>query len=299
MSSNDTKKALSILDAGGVVGIPTETVYGLAARIDSTKGIDKIFITKERPDFDPLIVHVESIEQALMCSSAWPLHAEQLANAFWPGPLTMVLPKASHISSKITSGLETVGLRCPNHPLTLELIHYSGPLAAPSANRFGKTSPTQKSHVDSEFNNEVFTIDGGACEIGIESTVIGIFDDHIEVYRPGAITPSMIKQITDVDVIIKESPVSPGHLKHHYMPDLPMYLSTVANPSELKDLSIALIELDNDPNIAARELYQKMREAAQKPNAKAIVLLKKDDQQGELWEGIWNRVKKAISKELI
>jgi len=109
----------------------------------------------------------------------------------------------------------------------------------------------------------------------------------------------MIKNITDIDVVVKESPVSPGHLKHHYMPDLPMYLSYEAQPEELKDIHFALIELSSDPNIAARELYQKMREAAQKPNAKAIVLLKKPEQQGELWDGIWNRVKKAITKEFI
>lgn len=298
MSSDDTKKALSILEAGGVVGIPTETVYGLAAKIDSSQGIDKIFKTKDRPDFDPLIVHVESIEQALKCSKTWPLHAEQLAKAFWPGPLTMVLPKADHISSKITSGLETVGLRCPDHALTLELIHYSGPLAAPSANRFGKTSPTQKSHVDTEFNNEVFTIDGGPCQIGIESTVAGIFEDHIEIYRPGAITPSMIKAVTDVDIIVKESPVSPGHLKHHYMPDLPLYLSLTSHPAELNNIPFAIIELNADPNIAARELYQKMREAAKEPLAQAIVLVKGSHQNGEHWDGIWNRVKKAMTKEL-
>tara|TARA_R110002049_G_scaffold307477_1_gene508056 strand:+ start:425 stop:1324 length:900 start_codon:yes stop_codon:yes gene_type:complete len=299
MSSTDLKKAISILDAGGVVGIPTETVYGLAARINLSDAIDKIFTTKQRPSFDPLIVHVASIKQAANSTSFWPMHAEVLANTFWPGPLTLVLPKAESISSKITSGLDSVGLRCPNHEVTLELIRHCGPLAAPSANRFGKTSPTQKSHVDSEFNNEVYTIDGGPCQIGIESTVAGIFDDHIEIYRPGAITASMIKEVVDVEVVVKESPVSPGTLKHHYMPDVPMYLSLKDHPRELESLKYQTLVLNSDPAIAARELYQKMREAAATNGVEAILLKRLSNQSGELWDGIWNRVSKAITQELV
>ncbi len=299
MNSFYLKKAITILDAGGVVGIPTETVYGLAARINLSLGIDKIFTTKERPSFDPLIVHVANLDQALNCCSYWPLHAEALAKAFWPGPLTLVLPKSGIISSKITSGLESVGIRCPNHPLTLKLIEYCGPLAAPSANRFGKTSPTLKSHVDSEFNGEVYTLDGGPCQIGIESTVAGIFQDHIEIYRPGAITASMIRNVADVDVIIKESPVSPGNLKHHYMPDIPMYLSFLDHPEELKEIKYMTLTLDQDPALAARELYQKMRDAASSKGVEALLLKRQSNQSGELWDGVWNRVYKAITKELV
>lgn len=290
-------QAVALLNEGKVVGMPTETVYGLAARIDRPVGIDSIFTTKQRPDFDPLIVHVASIEQAKKCVKNWTPLAQKLAQAFWPGPLTMVLPKASMISSKITSGLESVGLRCPNHEVALELIKTTGPVAAPSANRFGKTSPTTREHVLSEFSNTVFTLEGGTCQVGIESTVVGVFDDHLEVYRPGMITPSMLKNASDVPVIVKESPVSPGALKHHYMPDVPMYLLEESEtlPKKLKHLNLATIKLSLESSIAARELYQSMREAC-RPGVDAIILIKLKDQVGEGWDALWNRVDKAITE---
>lgn len=296
MPSQDIKHALHLLETSNVVGIPTETVYGLAARIDRNDGIEKIFTTKKRPDFDPLIVHVANIEQAKACTTYWPQHAQLLAQEFWPGPLTLILPKAPHISSKITSGLESVGLRCPKHDVALDLIKLAGPVAAPSANRFGKTSPTSKQHVLEEFNNEVFTLEGGSCQVGIESTVVGVFEKHLEVYRPGVITPSMLEKVSKLKVILKESPVSPGALKHHYMPDIPMYLSyNDEAPAQLEHLKYSKIILSSDPTIAARELYQKMREACSE-QSQAILLIKKDQQVGELWDGVWNRVSKAITE---
>tara|TARA_R110000868_G_scaffold99515_5_gene273799 strand:+ start:6314 stop:7210 length:897 start_codon:yes stop_codon:yes gene_type:complete len=298
MNSKEINKAIELLNASQVVGMPTETVYGLAAKIDLPGGIAKIFTTKQRPDFDPLIVHVASIEQAKECTSNWSETAQALADAFWPGPLTMILPKASHISGKITSGLTSVGLRCPNHPVALELIRAAGPLAAPSANRFGKTSPTTKAHVDAEFNDAVFTLDGGACEVGIESTVVGVFDDRIEIYRPGSITKSQLEKASSLPVANVQSPVSPGALKHHYMPDIPMYLSLENEfPEMLKGIKFNTISLSNQPELAARELYQLMRQACTK-EVQAILLVKRQDQVGEKWEGIWNRVSKAITKEI-
>lgn len=297
MNEADLSHALQILDQSGVVGIPTETVYGLAARIDRPLGIDRIFTTKERPDFDPLIVHVASIEQAKACTTKWGRLAQTLAENFWPGPLTMVLPKASFISSKITSGLESVGLRCPNHPITLKLIAFAGPVAAPSANRFGKTSPTTKDHVLSEFDHKVFTLDGGPCQVGIESTVVGVFDDHLEVYRLGMLTASMLKEVVDVPVLVKESPVSPGALKHHYMPDVPMYVieENQVLPGSLSKLKMNKIILSDDAAVAARELYQKMREAC-KPGIEALLLVRKESQKSEGWDAIWNRVSKALTE---
>ncbi len=298
MNSAELQKAIALLNSAQVVGMPTETVYGLAAKIDLSEAISKIFTTKQRPDFDPLIVHVSSIDQAKNCTSYWSETAQKLAEAFWPGPLTLILPKASHISEKITSGLTSVGIRCPNHPLALELIRATGPLAAPSANRFGKTSPTTKAHVDSEFENTVFTLDGGACQVGIESTVVGVFDDRLEIYRPGSITKSQLEKVGQLNVSIVQSPVSPGALKHHYMPDIPMYLSLGnESPSELKELKFNIISLSAKPELAARELYQLMRQACT-PEVEAILLVKRKEQVGEHWDGIWNRVSKAITKEL-
>ena len=295
MDQNSLNQAISLLTQSDVVAIPTETVYGLAARIDRPEGIDRIFTTKERPDFDPLIVHVASIDQAKECALTWNDLAQKLAEKFWPGPLTLVVKKAGHINNKITSGLESVGLRCPNHPIALELISHTGPLAAPSANRFGKTSPTSAAHVAHEFKDQVFILDGGACDIGIESTVVGVFDDHLEVYRPGMITPTMLAQASGKRVDVKESPVAPGALKHHYMPDVPMYLLHEENlPKILENKTLAHITLNDDATIAARELYQSMREACINP-IDAIVLHKKSNQVGEKWDAVWNRVHKAIT----
>jgi len=295
MDQNALNQAISLLAQSDVVAIPTETVYGLAARIDRPEGIDRIFTTKERPDFDPLIVHVAGIDQAKSCTLEWNEIAQKLAEAFWPGPLTLVLKKAPHINPKITSGLESVGLRCPNHPITLNLIKKTGPLAAPSANRFGKTSPTSALHVRHEFADKVFILDGGSCTIGIESTVVGVFNDHLEVYRPGMITPSMLAEASGVNTVVKESPVAPGALKHHYMPDVPMYLvNSPDTPAQLKTKKIAHITLNEDASIAARELYQVMREACQE-KIEAIVLHQKMSQTGEKWDAVWNRVHKAIT----
>lgn len=293
MNKDLINNAASLLAQGEVVGMPTETVYGLAARIDNPDAINKIFTTKQRPDFDPLIVHVASIDQAKECTNNWNEIAQRLAESFWPGPLTLVLPKSEKISSKITSGLLSVGLRCPNHEIALELIRLAGPLAAPSANRFGKTSPTTREHVLKEFDHKVLTLEGGPCVVGIESTVVGVFKNHLEVYRPGMITPSMLEGASGVKVEIKESPVSPGALKHHYMPDIPLYVvENESIPQQLTHLKFEKIILDSDPTLAARELYQKMRDAC-KPSVEALVLIKQENQKGEAWEGIWNRVAKA------
>jgi L-threonylcarbamoyladenylate synthase len=195
------EKAITLLKHGGVVGIPTETVYGLAASVESSEGIDKIFSTKERPFFDPLIVHVSSIDQAKNYVKSWPKVCDILAEKFWPGPVTFILPKNNHISDKISSGLETVGIRMPNHPQTLELINKLGhPIAAPSANKFKKTSPTCAQDVEAEFQN-IFVIDGGPCDIGIESTILGFDDSKISVYRPGMVTKSQIEEILSINGI--------------------------------------------------------------------------------------------------
>jgi L-threonylcarbamoyladenylate synthase len=168
--------AVEKLINGEVVGIPTETVYGLGAVISKSDAIKKIFTTKERPFFDPLIVHVSGVEQAKELSLDWSAAADILAQEFWPGPLTLVLPK-KNVSDLITSGLQTVGVRCPDHKIALEIIEKVGePIAAPSANRFGKTSPTCKKHVLEEFNDAVFVVDGGDCSVGIESTIISVLE---------------------------------------------------------------------------------------------------------------------------
>jgi L-threonylcarbamoyladenylate synthase len=296
-------QAVTLLKQGKNVGIPTETVYGLAGMVDNPQAIEGIFKIKERPFFDPLIMHVSSPEMAQKYTTQWSAIAQKLAETFWPGPLTMVLPKKDNVNPMITSGLESVGLRCPNHPLTLNVIEKLDiPLAAPSANKFKKTSPTTAQAVLEEFGDDFPVIDGGSCDIGIESTVVGVFDNEIQVYRPGKITVSDIqKALADqsVKVVKKESPVAPGQLKHHYMPNIPLIICQKSDLHlPLKELNIdeSFIHewsLSNDPVMACRMLYQDMREIA-KTDAKAIWLdanrLRSED---EIWEAIVNRLEKA------
>jgi len=292
------QKAVLILREDGVVGIPTETVYGLAARIDSESALRQIFATKERPFFDPLIVHVSSLEQARGLVSWWPEVATVLAQRFWPGPLTLVLPKAEQVNPLITSGLPTVALRQPRHPLTQQLLEKVGPLAAPSANKFGRVSPTRPEHVEGEFSGQVAVLDGGSCEVGIESTVLLVKNSNpvqISILREGQILLSEIeKEMTEAKlpfttVAAVSRAESPGHFRHHYMPSVPLVLCEriprcqehlqvalaekisqipeqvegvrVRKPSSLQNLRELV--LATDPVLAARELYQRLREVAE------------------------------------
>ncbi|HEY8272520.1 MAG TPA: L-threonylcarbamoyladenylate synthase, partial [Pseudobdellovibrionaceae bacterium] len=200
MSAEETSKAVELLAKGQVVGMPTETVYGLAARIDLPEGIESIFKTKERPFFDPLIVHVSDLAQLNEVVSSFPAVAVALAEKFWPGPLTLVLPKSSKLNPMITSGLDSVGVRMPAHAVAMDLIRKAGvPLAAPSANKFGKTSPTTANHVRQEFQKEnIFVLEGGDSKIGIESTVLLINEtdgvNKLSILRKGHVLRSDIEK---------------------------------------------------------------------------------------------------------
>jgi len=169
------------------VVFPTETVYGLGANALDPSAVRKIYVLKGRPATSPLIVHVSSIDQAREFAAAWPEDAERLAREFWPGPLTLVLPKKPTIPEEVTAGLPTVGLRMPRHPIALALLREAAvPIAAPSANRFTQLSPTTAQHVREAFGKDTpFLLDGGPCEVGLESTVIAVTKDGLEVLRPG------------------------------------------------------------------------------------------------------------------
>lgn len=229
----DIPTALALLEKGDVVAIPTETVYGLAARIDRQAGLEKIFQVKERPFFDPLIVHVDSIAMAQSLAREWSQSAQVLTQTFWPGPLTLVLPKSERVSDLITSGLDSVGLRCPRHLVTLELIRSAGVgLAAPSANKFGRTSPTTWQHVLAEFGDSVFILKDEAGQVGIESTVLairsGASGDELAILRPGMITAHEIETaLVNAGLRCQWKSVAqhreaPGQMKHHYMPSVPL-----------------------------------------------------------------------------
>src|SRR5271163_4894631 len=189
------KEAAQILRDGGLVAFPTETVYGLGANALDASAVAKIYEMKGRPETSPLIVHASSIEMARTLVTQWPREAEELAERWWPGPLTLVLPKAAQIPDIVTAGLATVGVRIPAHPLALQLIDAAGvPLAAPSANRFKELSPTTAAHVRAAFGDSIPVLDGGPTSVGIESTVVSIADGKITLLRPGMIALGEIEK---------------------------------------------------------------------------------------------------------
>ncbi len=227
----DISLAKKLLEQGKLVGIPTETVYGLAANALDAEAVTQIFVVKERPKFDPLIVHIASVDQAEKYVKALPEKAVELARHFWPGPLTLVLPKRSNIPDIVTSGLDTVGIRCPDHKLTRQLLTILPfPLAAPSANPFGYVSPTTAAHVNHQLGEKIpYILDGGPCRIGLESTIIGFENNTPTLYRRGGISEEQIVSlIGSVSSRLQSSnPIAPGQLDSHYAPKRKFYLGDI------------------------------------------------------------------------
>jgi L-threonylcarbamoyladenylate synthase len=228
----DIQAAIQYLSQGAVVAIPTETVYGLAANALDINAVTRVFEVKNRPSFDPLIVHIADINalDSLVLSTPEPLM--QLAQRFWPGPLTLLLPKKALVPDLVTSGSERVAIRIPNHPLTLALLQaLDFPLAAPSANPFGYISPTTAQHVQDQLGLAVpYILDGGPCQVGLESTIVGMEDNIPVVYRKGGLSVEAIESlIGPVKVMAQSSsrPEAPGMLHSHYAPRKRLYLGDI------------------------------------------------------------------------
>ena len=227
--SKDIQKAVQLLTEDYLVAIPTETVYGLAGNIFSEKAIKSIFSTKQRPFFNPLIVHIPSVKYLNNLVTHVPEKAKLLAAAFWPGSMTLVLKKSKTIPDIITAGKDTVAVRVPNHPITLDLLKkLPFPLAAPSANPFGSISPTKPAHVENYFRNSIkMVLDGGSCANGIESTIIGFENEEPVIYRLGALPLEEIEAVVG-KISIKnkkeEKPDAPGMLARHYAPKTSTFL---------------------------------------------------------------------------
>lgn len=228
---DDLAKAVEILKKGGLVAFPTETVYGLGADATSASAVQRIFTAKGRPSTNPLIVHVADESVARRYARHWPEAAGKLSRRFWPGPLTLVVPKTDAIVPEATAGLDTVGLRSPDHPLTLELLRrFNGPVAAPSANRSTRVSPTTSQHVHEELGDAVdYILDGGPCRVGIESTVLDLSETLPRILRPGALTKEQIEaEIGTVQLwqgkADQSTPApSPGQQPVHYAPRAEAY----------------------------------------------------------------------------
>jgi len=224
------ERAVKILRQGGLVAVPTETVYGLAANAWDPQAVERIFQAKQRPPTNPIIVHIASLSMALECVRVWPSRAQRLAQAFWPGPLTMILPKSDRIPPIVTAGGATVGIRWPRQPITEAIIRKCGfPLAAPSANPSTAVSPTRAEHVLRTLGDRIDAIvDGGPCPVGIESTVVDLTTDPVTILRPGMIDPESIAAVLGEEVRIgnRRGEIgerdtafrSPGQMPRHYAP---------------------------------------------------------------------------------
>ena len=230
MITKDIAFCRRLLKENKLVAVPTETVYGLAANAFNEDAVKRIFKAKGRPRFNPLIVHIHSIEQLSRLASVIPEKALQLAEAFWPGPLTLILPKQPEVPDIITAGKPTVGIRMPNHPMTLELLRgLSFPVAAPSANPFTRISPTSAKHVAHYFGDRIPAIlDGGPCEVGLESTIVGFDGDTPVIYRKGGISIEQIEVLVGKVALLTKNetaPQAPGMLLKHYAPKTPVLVS--------------------------------------------------------------------------
>ncbi|MEO8160106.1 MAG: L-threonylcarbamoyladenylate synthase [Arenimonas sp.] len=230
MSAPGVDEAVAALRRGEVIGLPTETVYGLAADAGNPEAVARIFALKGRPADHPLIVHIAGAAQLAQFVRELPEAAEALAREFWPGPLTLILKRAASVPDVVTGGQDSVGLRCPAHPLALELLNaFGGGLAAPSANRFGHLSPTCAAHVRSEFGAAVpLVLDGGDCEVGIESTIVDLTASMPRILRPGRISREQLAACIGgvEDGPGADSPRASGTLEAHYAPRTPMLLLT-------------------------------------------------------------------------
>jgi len=274
------QRAASLLKNGGVVAIPTETVYGLAAAINHNAAISRIFSLKNRPTQHPLIVHLADAAQLPHYAVDIPDYVEALITHFWPGPLTLVLKKSTAIDPSITGGQDSVALRIPNHPIARALLHELGtPVAAPSANRYCAISPTRAEHVLNGFDGQVPVLDGGPCQIGIESTIIDARDPtRLCLLRHGDITQTDLKRVLSDFKLDWSNPTKPlkpinypGQMAKHYAPKKPLFLveknSLALLLSQYPADQIYWLDLPQEPKAYAAMLYDALQQADQSPQA--------------------------------
>ncbi|KFN49348.1 L-threonylcarbamoyladenylate synthase [Arenimonas composti] len=302
--------AVAALRRGEAIGLPTETVYGLAADAAQPDAVRRIFALKGRPADHPLIVHIAGADQI----DAWACHvpdaARALAAAFWPGPLTLILARAATVADVVTGGQDSVGLRAPAHPLAQRLLRaFGGGVAAPSANRFGRISPTRAAHVRSEFGDAVpVVLDGGDCAVGIESTIVDLSGDTPRILRPGVISRAQVEAVIGPVAVgaAASSPRASGTLAAHYAPRTPLRLLpraelVAALPATADALVLALdalpvgsegLSLPADPAAYAHGLYAALRELDARG---AAMLLVERPPAGEAWRAVHDRLGRAAA----
>jgi L-threonylcarbamoyladenylate synthase len=308
VTPQQVRKAAELLRNGELVAFPTETVYGLGANALEQAAVERIFEAKGRPKTSPLIVHVSSIPMARELATEWPPIAQELAERFWPGPLTLVVQKKSIIPDIVTAGLPTVGLRMPAHPVALRLLREAQiPIAAPSANRFTQLSPTSAEHVRRGLGECVsYILDGGPCQVGIESTVLSVVEQPAVLLRPGGVSRSEIEEVIG-PVVSRAHPEasgahpSPGMHPQHYSPRTPLilvnggvvpahgagvYLQLHRKPSHVT----TVVLMPADPREYAARLYATLHEVDQQGYAWIAV---DAPEEAPEWEGVLDRLRRA------
>ena len=316
--------ATKLLEQGRLVAFPTETVYGLGADASNPEAIRRVFKVKNRPSNHPLIVHIGGVEQLKNWAQKIPESAKTLASAFWPGPLTIILNKKSDVSLEVTGGQNTIALRMPDHPVAIALLNkFEGGIAAPSANIYCRISPTQASHVEDELGDSVdMILDGGACKIGVESTIIDLTGSIPKILRPGLITKAEIEavlgiEITSIDTITQNPAIpnrAPGMNAVHYAPVTPAALcehdklTAVLNNLRIQNKRVGLLSYQFNPpenrfmhmlcmpeqaESYAQILYSCLRELDSKDLD--IILIEQTPVTDD-WLAINDRIKKATSR---
>jgi L-threonylcarbamoyladenylate synthase len=257
MTAADISRALEVLRAGGLLAFPTETVYGLGADASNPDAVKKIYAAKGRPRNHPLIVHVANAANIVDWAREIPAAGERLAQRFWPGPLTLIFRRAAHVSDLVTGGQDTVALRVPSHPLAQALLAgFGGGVAAPSANRYGRVSSTTAEHVRTEFGGAVdYVLDGGACEVGIESTIVDVSAGEPALLRPGSITAAEVEALLRRPLAPAgpDSPRAPGTLAKHYAPQTPVMLMEA---DLLAELASSMVRQGHKVAVLARSALQ-------------------------------------------
>lgn len=312
---SEIERAAELLRAGRLVAFPTETVYGLGANALDTEAVARIYAVKRRPATSPLIVHVASSAMARSLVAeffSWPETAELLSRQFWPGPLTLVLPKSAAIPPIVTAGLETVGLRMPGHSVALALIRAAGvPLAAPSANRFTELSPTTAEHVRRGLDGDVdYVLDGGPCTVGIESTVLSLAGSQAVLLRPGGISRAEIESLIG-PVSLPDAPEAgahpaPGMHPRHYSPRTPLFLISDGNlPDRGRGMYLQYARSAHKKGSDIRQMPQAARDYA----AQLYRILHEADEanvawiavdlppEGPEWEAVHDRLRRAAFRD--
>lgn len=298
-------QAADLIRRGRLVAFPTETVYGLGANALDADAVRTIFEAKGRPSTSPLIVHVASAEMARSLAASWPEQASALTGRFWPGPLTLVLPKVPGIPDVVTAGLDTVGLRMPAHPIALDLIRAAGvPIAAPSANRFTQLSPTTAEHVRIGLSKAVdLILDGGPTEVGIESTVLSLVGGRAVLLRPGMVTREEIEEVIGPVSVVTQagggSHPSPGMHSRHYSPRTPLFLITNGKlPTGGRGVLVgfappARVQMPCDPAAYATELYSTLHRLDSE--GWDWIAIERPPDAPE-WAGVRDRLERAAAK---